>query len=71
MAAGVSINLQNHFDHVTVDSGGHLSAAFHHRQMACAVIGRLVEMVLQVDGHSIRHHWGDERRLQLPCIGFA
>ena len=39
--------------------------------MASAVNGYLVEMVLQVDGHSIRHHWGDERRLQLPCFGFA
>ena len=51
--------------------GGHLSAAFHHRQMASAVNGHLVEMVLQVDGHSSRHDWGDERRLQLPCFGFA
>ncbi len=35
MAAGVSINLQNHFDQVTVDSGGHLSVVKCRRQMTC------------------------------------
>ena len=38
MAAGVSINLQNHFDQVTVDSGGHLSVVKCRRQMTSATV---------------------------------
>ena len=35
MAAGVSINLLNHFDEVTVDSAGQRSVVKCRRQMTC------------------------------------